>query len=170
MEWGLILLGIVAIAIAVVAVIFIRRAWIFVVGFVTRFIWWFILGLLIVVLIIWAGSCASSWISSSDEDEEAQVEEVSPSPTPAGQQEQQVVERKKILRFEGFTPCEPRIDFAFELVSTGPIMMDFPGVSEPVEYSGQGHLGAPADRKSGPVPITSQDPDEQIRIKIWEIF
>src|SRR6185369_13259593 len=75
-----------------------------------------------------------------------------------------------VLRFDGFTPCEPPIQFAFELDTQGdPISLKFPGVDRTLEYSGKGTINAPTNRLSGPVNITSLDPQKQARVRIWEV-
>ena len=82
------------------------------------------------------------------------------------------VQLTKVLvpRFDGFTPCDPQIDFAFELDTQGdPISLKFPGVEMAVEYSGKGTLNAPERRTSGPVHVTSLDTNKQARVRIWEV-
>ncbi len=75
-----------------------------------------------------------------------------------------------VLRFDGFTRCEPNIDYEFELDTQGdPITMQFPGIPEPVAYSGKEVLVAPTNRLSGPVIIMSSDPSKQARVRIWEV-
>ncbi|MBI3305938.1 hypothetical protein HYZ82_02260 [Candidatus Nomurabacteria bacterium] len=84
----------------------------------------------------------------------------------------QVVRYTKVLipRFDRLTPCDPEIPFAFELDTQGdPIFLKFPGIKKLVEYSGKGTLKAPEGRRSGPVEITSQKPDKEARVRIWEV-
>lgn len=73
-------------------------------------------------------------------------------------------------RFDGPTPCSPSIDYKFELDTQGdPIILKFPGIREPIEYSGKGTIKIPERRTSGPVQITSKDPRKEARVRIWEV-
>ena len=83
----------------------------------------------------------------------------------------EMVETKVLIpRFDGFTPCDPEINFTFELDTQGDaIFLKFPGVSTLVKYSGKGKLKAPEERRSGPVDIISQDSKKQARVRIWEV-
>ena len=75
-----------------------------------------------------------------------------------------------ILRFDGFTPCDTPIDFAFELDTQGdPVDVIFPGIPTPVHYSGKGVMSAPEKRGFGNVHITSSDSQKQARCKISEV-
>ena len=86
------------------------------------------------------------------------------------QKEQVTQEKEKILRFEGYTPCEPNMDFVFLLETYGDsVSLSFPGIQEPVKYYGKGLLPVLEDRTSGNVPITSLNPRKKARITIWEI-
>jgi hypothetical protein len=76
-----------------------------------------------------------------------------------------------ILRFDGFTPCDPAINYTFELDTQGdPVSLKFPGIPIPVNYSGKGTLNAPEKRLSGPVRVISQDSRKQARVRIWEVI
>jgi hypothetical protein len=92
-----------------------------------------------------------------------------PKPTPA-QTAAAITTKATVLRFDGFTPCKPPIDFVFELDTQGdPISLKFPSVPAPLEYCGKGTINAPTNRTSGAVFITSLDPAKQARVRIWEV-
>ncbi len=77
-----------------------------------------------------------------------------------------------VLRFDGYTPCNPSIDYKFELDTQGePISLEFPGITEPLKYSGKGEIKAPKNRDFGPVKIRSDsdDPNKKVRVRIWEV-
>lgn len=103
MEWiGIIL----AVAIAAVAVYYIRRGFRFLAGLIARIPWrWVIVGLLIVILIFWAGSCAVNYFSSSDYESPKKEETVQEDSihNSAGQQEQ-----------KQFSPTPAQQDWTFQ--------------------------------------------------------
>lgn len=95
------------------------------------------------------------------------IEGTPPSPPNTGSR---IMTQATILRFDGFTPCEPSIDYKFELDTQGdPISLKFPGIEKPLEYSGKGVLQAPEHRDFGEVHITSKDSRKQVRVRIWEV-
>ena len=78
--------------------------------------------------------------------------------------------------FGGWTPCEFALDFPFHLETGGiSVSLSFPGVPTPVKYSGRGPL-TPEElkkikiRKSGPVKITSLNPEEKAWVQVWRIW
>ncbi len=115
-----------------------------------------IFGFVALVLVIWN---IYSWVSTT-----------TPPPLQSATTQQQYT-KAIILRFDGFTPCDPPIDFGFELDTQGdPISLKFPGIEKPVEYSGKGTINAPEQRTSGSVHIASLDPAKQARVRIWEVI
>jgi hypothetical protein len=73
-----------------------------------------------------------------------------------------------IPRFDGFTPIEFPINWPFEIETDGdPIVMQFPGVPDPVRYSGKGSMSTP-ERRSGITKITSCS-NKQVRVRIREV-
>lgn len=114
--------------------------------------------IVILVLLLGLGSCSYKVYRRA----------TTPPPPP---QSTTLATKATVLRFDGFTPCDPSIDFAFELDTQGdPIEMKFPSIETPIEYSGKGTLNAPEQRTSGPVHITSLDPRQQARVRIWEVI
>lgn len=105
-----IILVLAAIALAVVAVYYLRRGFLFVVGFIRRYLGWFILGLLIFILIFWAGSCAINAFSSDDEERtqeeviQEKQEETPESPVPQKKEQLSPTPAQQVWTFQTFEP------------------------------------------------------------------
>jgi hypothetical protein len=118
---------------------------------------WRILILIFIILCLsgWMVSC--NWEKTDDSTTNSNTPEVS---------YKEVLE----LKFDGYTPCNPNIDYKFELDTQGdPIYLKFPGVNTLVYYSGKGTIKVPP-RNFGPVEITSLNPKKQVRVRIWKVI
>jgi hypothetical protein len=91
-------------------------------------------------------------------------------PETSAKYQYQVVQAGPILIFDGYTPCNPSIDYKYSLETLGDsIIMQFPGVAEPVFYNGKVGLRAPANRQPGPVHIKSANPNKEARVLIYKV-
>lgn len=94
-----------------------------------------------------------------------------PAPTPVSPPSPSAPLRKVLIpEFEGFTPVNYDIDWEFHIDTDGdPILMKFPGVPEPVRYSGKGEMPTPS-RETGKTHITSGLPSNQpVRVRISRV-
>lgn len=75
-----------------------------------------------------------------------------------------------VLRFEGLTPCSTRIAWPFRIQRDGKdIQVKWPGVREPVTYSGEGDTVAPPEMRSGDTKFVSPDPSNpHVRVRVYE--
>lgn len=86
------------------------------------------------------------------------------------QPQQEVQQRKEIVRFEGLTPCDVNMDFPFLMQTYGDsVSISFPGIPTPVRYTGKGLLRIPKGRTPGFVNIVSLNPRKEARITVKEI-
>lgn len=121
---------------------------------------WVFLGLALIVLIIIINSGINSCKRNNSESDKTSTGNTAPTNT--GQE-------ATVLMFDGQTTCYPSIDYKFELDTQGdPIYLKFPGVTQPVFYSGKGTIKVPP-RNSGPVTITSANPNREARVRIWKV-
>lgn len=127
----------------------------------------FLGGIVVLVVVCWVGYKGYKWWTKPPAPSRpATTQEASRTTT----QEQEVATKALVLRFDGFTPCDPRFDYTFELDTQGDsISLKFPNVREPVQYSGKGTIEVPKHRTSGPVHIISTDSNKQARVRIWEV-
>ena len=121
------------------------------------FLWKTMALAMVLMVLLMLGSCtACTW---------AKYKQATSSPEKVGT-------RALVPRFDGFTPCAPTFDYPFELDTQGdPITMDIPGIGR-VQYSGKGKLdlGERKEKRTpGPVPIISDNPRKQARVRIWEV-
>ncbi|MEI7765239.1 MAG: hypothetical protein WCI93_01490 [bacterium] len=126
---------------------------------VSSVFWWIILIAVAIGLFAWAYGTVVSLFNPKEKSTENHA---SSAQTNNGQE-------GLVLMFDGYTPCNPPINYKFELDTQGdPINMDFPGVSNPIHYSGKGTIDVP-QRTSGNVTITSANPGKEARVRIWKV-
>ncbi|HPS21300.1 MAG TPA: hypothetical protein PLO44_00610 [Candidatus Paceibacterota bacterium] len=77
----------------------------------------------------------------------------------------------EIIVFDGFTPCDPVINFKFRLETFGePVYEKFTGVSEEFFFDGKDNPGTPAGAKGGTVSIKSANPNKpHVRVVVYKI-
>jgi hypothetical protein len=135
-----------------------------IIHFIEKILWWAVFIVVLFGVIFGVRGCISESNKKAEAEQIVAVEYAkNHPPTPAT--------TALVLRFDGFTPCDPEINFRFELDTQGdPISLKFPGVSKPLEYSGKGTLNAPENRTSGSVRITSLDSRKQARVRVYEVI
>jgi len=122
-----------------------------------------ILAVLITIIVAFFG--VIGWWNQRQERVQAMATQATPPPP------RPELVTAKIERYVCYTPCGVPIDFAFTLDTQGdPIILKFPGIAQPVHYSGKGTIEVPDSRDIGIVNITSPDPAKVARVKIEEVI
>ncbi|MFA6520693.1 MAG: hypothetical protein WCT44_03750 [Candidatus Paceibacterota bacterium] len=121
-----------------------------------------------IVLLFWAGSkCTGKGKSTTTTTRTSSyVEQSAPTPPPV----QQATKVLVLPPVRCTTPCvDITADYPFELDSDGPIVQYFPGIDEPVEYSGKGDFHVNKPRDPGPFTIKSKNKKEEVEVRIYEM-
>lgn len=88
--------------------------------------------------------------------------------------------KKPILRFKGYTPCSPNMDFKYSLklysdetmthIAPCGILQKFPGIKDEIFYDGESGIKAPPKRDFGEVKIRSSDQTKRVFVVIYQTF
>ncbi|MBU1728103.1 hypothetical protein KKA39_02235 [Patescibacteria group bacterium] len=115
--------------------------------------------LIIIVAVLFFGSTIIDQIKPKKQENDTSIPGYSP-----------ITQTGPILIFDGYTPCSPSIDYKFSLETLGDsINLKFPGVADPIFYDGKVDPRAPVNRTTGPVQITSANPNKEARVMIYKV-
>ncbi len=122
-------------------------------------------GFVFVFLVVVVGIVYLAKPSKEKEQDKAEETNLTNSVSPATMTTEALV-----LTYEGYTPCSVNIDYRAKIQRYGrPLTVKYPGIVQPITYSGESDTNAPPGVWSGEFFFTSPDHDHpHILVRVYK--